>query len=235
MPTIIDARREAARGFFQGLERALVADEVLADKQCVRMIIDRAQEAHAAASRKRFDPDDAFRHRLLYGKMDDMITAWCRRHDVRADAFKVFRYGGTERGPTQHDPGLGPSLPYIQRAFERLRASVPEVPDCSATVEKPATSTIAPAFRLQHPLPFGAAGEVRYAATRKDLERGVYQVAMYAATRGDPSRNWRYDCGLLILYSLERPRSLLGADLFDDWPDIHARIWDAGRVWVTLL
>jgi hypothetical protein len=58
---------------------------------------------------------------------------------------------------------------------------------------------------------------------------------MYAATRGDPSRNWRYDCGLLLLYALERPRSLLGADLFDTWPDIHARIWDAGRVWITLL
>src|SRR5512139_1346509 len=103
MPTIIDARREAARGFFHALERALATDEVLADKQCVRMIIDRAQAAHAAASRKRFDPDDAFRHRLLYAKMDDMITAWCRRHDVRADAFNVFRYGGTERGPTQHE------------------------------------------------------------------------------------------------------------------------------------
>lgn len=235
MPTYVDVRREAARAFFEFLDRELRGDEVLADKQCVRLIIEKAQAEQAAQSRKRFDADDAFRRQLLYGKMDDVIAAWCRKRELRTDAFSVFRFGGSERGPTQHETGIGPSLPYAKRAFERLAETVPEIADCSSTVAKAPTAAIAPAFRLQQPLPFGAAGEVRYAGTRKDLERGIYQVAMDAATGGDPSRSWRYDCGLFIFYALERPRVFLGEALFDAWPEVHARIWEAGKVWVLLL
>ena len=235
MPTYVDAHREAARGFFEFLERELRADEVLTDKQCVRLIIDKAQAEQAARTRKRFNAEDTFCLNLLYGKMDDAIAAWCRRREIRTDPYNVFRYGGTERGPTQHHTAIGPSQANIQRAFERLAAAVPELPDCSAAVAKEPTQAIAPAFRLQHPLPFGAAGEVRYDARRKDLERGIYQVAMYAATGGDPSRSWRYDCGLLICYGSQRPRALLGDALYDAWPEVHARIWQAGRTWVILL
>jgi hypothetical protein len=102
-------------------------------------------------------------------------------------------------------------------------------------VAKAPTKAIAPAFRLQHPLPFGAVGEVKFAGTRKDLERGIYQVAMYAATGGDPSRSWRYDCGLLVFYGSEPPRVLLGDALREVWPEVHARVWQSGRVWVILL
>jgi hypothetical protein len=235
MPTYVDVHREAARAFFEFLERALHADEVLSDKQCVRLIIEKAQAEQAAQSRKRFDPDDAFRRRLLYGKMDDVIAAWCRKREIRTDPYNVFRFEGPERGPTQHETAIGPSMAYVNRAFERLAAAVPEVADCRSAVVKPPTKAIAPAFRLQNPLPFGAAGDVKYAGTRQDLERGIYRAAMYAATTGDPSRSWRYDCGLFIFYGLERPRTLLGEALFDGWPEVHARIWDAGRVWVLLL
>jgi len=234
MPTYVDAHREAARGFFEALERELRADDVLADKHCVRLIIDKAQAEHAAQSRKRFDPLAAFT-KLLYGKMDDCLTAWCRRRDLQADPYAVFRFEGPERGPTQHETAIGPSLAMVARAFDRLAAQIPELPDCRAAVSKAPTKAIAPMFRLQPPLPFGAAGEVRYAGGRTDLERGIYQVAMYAATGGDPSRGWRYDCGLLIFYGSDRPRALLGDALWEAWPEVHTRVWEAGRVWVILL
>ncbi len=234
MPTFVDARREAARAFFEFLDRQLRADEVLADKQCVRRIVEKAQAEHAAQSRKRFDPEDTFR-RLLYMKMDDLVTEWCRKRDLRTDAYTVFRYEGPERGPTQHETAIGPSLAYVHRAFERLAERVPEIADCSALAVKAPSKVIAPAFRLQHPLPFGAAGEVKFAGTRNDLERGIYQVAMYAASGGDPSRKWRYDCGVLVFYMMERPRAVLGEELFELWPEVQARTWDAGRVWVSLL
>jgi hypothetical protein len=235
MPTHVDARREAARSFFAIHERERKADEVLADKQCVRMLLEKAQAEQATKSRKRFDPEDAFRHSLLYSKIDDVVGAWCRKREIRTDPYNVFRYGGPERGPTQHETGIGPSLPFVNRLFERLSTTVPEISDCRSAVAKAPNAAIAPAFRLQHPLPFGAAGEAKYAGTRKDLERGIYQVAMYAATGGDPSRSWRYDCGLLLFYSLERPRALLGEELFEAWPEVHTRLWEAGRVWATLL
>lgn len=235
MPRVVDARREAARAFFEFLERQLTTDEVLADKQCVRLLLEKAQAEHAARSRKRFDAEDAFRQRLLYGRIDEAVALWCRKREIRTEPFNVFRYEGPERGPTQHDTAIGPSLPYVQRAFERLAEQVPEISDCSAQVAKAPTKAIAPAFRLQHPLPFGAAGEVKYGARRADLERGIYQVAMYAASTGDPSRNWRYDCGLFVCYGCERPRTLLGDELFAAWPEVHLRVWEAGRVWVTLL
>jgi hypothetical protein len=235
MPTYIDARREAAQGFFEFLDGQLRADEALADKQCVRLIIEKAQTEHAAHSRQRFDAQATFRSKLLYGKIDDAVAAWCRRREIRTDPYNVFRYEGLERGPTQHETAIGPSLGMVHRTFDRLAAQVPELPDCRAAVEKVGTKAIAPAFRLQHPLPFGAAGEVKYNAARGDVERGIYQVAMHAATSGDPARGWRYDCGLLVLYSLERPRVLLGDTLFEVWPEVHARVWDAGRVWVILL
>ena len=235
MPTYVDTRREAARAFFEFLERELHADEVLADKQCVRLIIERAQAEHAAQSRKRFDPEAVFCDRILYGKIDDAVGAWCRKRDIRTDPYNVFRYGGSERGATQHETAIGPSLPTVHRVFERLSQGVPELTDCRALVARAPTKTIAPAFRLQHPLPFGAAGDVTYAGTRKDLGRVVYQTAMFAATGGGPSRSWRYDCGLLIFYPIERVRTVVGEELFDAWPAVHARIWDAGRVWVILL
>jgi hypothetical protein len=235
MPTYVDARREAARGFFEFLERELQADEALTDKQCARLLIEKARAERAAQSRKRFDAEDAFRQRLLYGKIDDAIAAWCRKRDVRADPYNVFRYEGAERGPTQHETAIGPALPTVNRAFERLAEQAPEIAHCSGAIVKSPNAALAPAFRLQQPLPFGAAGEVKYGGTRRDLDRGIYQVAMYAASGGDPSRNWRYDCGLLILYSPGRPRDLLGEELFEIWPDARARIWAAGRAWVILL
>jgi hypothetical protein len=235
MPTYIDARRAAARAFFEFLDGHLKADEVLADKQCVRLIIEKAQAEHAAHSRRRFDAEATFRSKLLYGKIDDAIAAWCRKREVRTDPYNVFRYEGPERGPTQHETAIGPSLPTIHRAFDRLAENVSILPDCRAAVEKAGTKAIAPAFRLQYPLPFGAAGEVKYGATRGDVERDIYLVAMYAAIGGDPSRSWRYDCGLLMLYSLERPRTLLGERLFEAWPEVHQQVWESGRVWVTLL
>lgn len=235
MPTHVDVRREAARGFFEFLERELRADEVLGDKQCVRMIIEKARTAHSGRTRKRFDAEGAFRAKLLYDRIDDALTQWCRRREIKADPFKVFRYEGPERGPTQHETAIGPSLALVERAFDRLAANVPEFPDCRAIVAKRPTAAIAPAFRLQHPLPFGAVGEVKYEGTRTDLARSIYQVTMYAATTGDPSRGWRYDCGVLVFFGVDRTRTLLGDQLADEWPDIHRRIWEAGRVWVILL
>jgi len=235
MPTYVDARREAARAFFEFLERDLTADEMLADKQCVRLIIEKARTEQAAQSRKRFDPEDVFRRKLLYTKIDDVIATWCRKREIRTDPYNVFRYEGPERGPTQHDTALGPSLSTVTRAFDRLATAVPEIVDCRSAVLKAPTSAIAPAFRLQNPLPFGAAGEVKYSGKHQDVDRGIYQAAMYAATGGDPSRGWRYDCGLLILYGLERPRALLGDELHTVWPEVHERVWESGRVWVIVL
>jgi len=234
MPSYVDARRESARAFFELLERELKTDEVLGDKQCVRLIIEKAQAEQAAKSRKRFDPEDAFRRKLLYGKIDDVLADWCHKREIRTDPYNVFRYEGPERGPTQHETAIGPSLPVVNRAFERLVEAVPEIADHSSAVVKAPNTAIAPAFRLQHPLPFGAAGEVKYASGRKDLERSIYQVAMYAATGGDASRGWRYDCGLLICYSRERPRTLLGDALFETWPEVQGRAWESARVWVIL-
>lgn len=235
MPTFVDAHREAARAFFEFLHRQLSADEVLSDRQCVRLLLEKAEREHAMRTRKRFDPEDLFCHKLLYGKIDDAVAQWCRKREIRTDPYTVFRFGGSERGPTQHETAIGPSLPNIRRAFERLATAVPELADGAASAIKAPTKVIAPAFRFQHPLPFGAAGEVRLNATRADLDRGVHQVAMYAATGGDPSRSWRYDCGLLIFYGADRPRVLLGEGLFEAWPDVRERIWDASRVWVLLL
>lgn len=235
MPTYVDAHREAARAFFEFLERELTADETLTDKHCVRLIIDKAQAEHAALSRKRFDPEEVFRRKLLYAKMDDVIAAWCRRRDIRTDPYSVFRYEGPERGPTQHETAVGPSLTFVNRTLARLAEAVPEIANSAAAVLKAPHKAIAPAFRLQHPLPFGAAGDASFGGTRKDLERGVYRVAMYAATGGDPSRSWRYDCGLFIFYSLERPRTLLGEEGFERWPDVQARIWESGRVWAMVI
>ncbi|MFI5397991.1 MAG: hypothetical protein ACHQ9S_20840 [Candidatus Binatia bacterium] len=235
MPTFVDARREAARAFFEFLERQLKADEVFTDKQCVRLIIEKAQAERAAQSRKRFDAEETFRRKVLYGRIDDAIAAWCRKREIRTDPYNVFRYEGPERGPTQHETAIGPSLSNVKRAFERLAQAVPELSDCSAAVSKAPSKAIAPAFRLQHPLPFGAPGEVKLAGTRKDLERGIWQVAMYAATGGDPSRSWRYDCGLFVFYGAEPPRALLGNGLFEIWPEVRTRVWESGRVWVILL
>ena len=235
MASHLNPRREAARSFFEGLEKALQADEVLSDKRCVHLIVEKAEAEQAAQSRKRFDPAAVFRFKVLYDRIDDFIASWCRRRELRADAYKVFRYEGKERGPTQHETGLGPSLPFIERAFTRIAEMVPEIADCSAAVTKKADQAIAPGLRLQQPLPFGAAGEVVYDGTRRDLERAIYLVAMDAATGGDPSRGWRYDCGLLVFYCVQSPRLVLGSELWDAWPDIRERLWTAGRIWVILL
>jgi hypothetical protein len=201
----------------------------------VHLVDEKSRAEHAARSRKRFDAEECFRQRLLYGRLDEAIVAWCLAREIRTDPYAVFRFAGRERGPTQHETAIGPSLPLVRRAFERLADAVPEVRDCSATVIKRPTGAIAPAFRLQHPLPFGAAGEVKFAASRNDLERNIYQVAMYAATGGDPSRGWRYDCGLLVAYCVDRLRTVLGNGLFENWPEVRARIWKSGRVWVIVL
>jgi len=235
MPMYVDARREAARSCFECLERELQADEVLLDKHCVRLIIEKAQAEQAPRARKRFDAEAAFRTKVLYGKIDAILASWCQRRALRTDPYNVFRYEGAERGPTQHETAIGPSLPLVERAWNRLTERVPEIPDCRATLHMVPTRAIAPAFRLQHPLPFGAAGEVRYGGSRRDLERGIYQVAMYAATGGDPSRSWRYDCGLFLFYGAERLRALLGNALSETWADVKTRIWEGGRVWVIAL
>lgn len=225
-------RRDAAQNFFQALGKHLLEDETLGDRPCVRMILEK--EA-AAAAVKRFDTERAFRQRLLYPRIDSFLAAWVRKREIKADPFRIFRYEGPERGPTQHQTAVGPSIGYIGRMHDRLAEQVPEIADSRKAVARAATRAIAPAFRLQFPLPFGAAGEVRYGATLKDLRHGIYQAALYAATGGDTARGWNYDAGLFIAYGAERPRTLLGDELWENWPDVHERIWQAGRVWVILL
>jgi len=232
MPTHLDTRRDAARAFFAFLERALAADEVMTDKHCVQLIIEK-RAVDARTQRQRFNHDAAFR-KLLYGKIDDALVAWCAKRELRADPFMCFRYGGEERGPTQHETALGLAKPAIGRTFERLRESVPELTDQSSVFRTP-TKAPAPDFRLQLPLPFGAVGEVVYTNAADELARGVYRVAMYTATGGDVSRGWRYDCGLLIYYATERLRSLLGDARWEAWPAIRSRIWESARVWVIAL
>lgn len=235
MPTPLDARRESARAFFETLSTTLAADEVVTDRRCVRLLIDKAQAEHAARTRKRFDAGAVFRQRILYDRIDAALTGWCRRREIRTEPFNVFRYEGPERGPTQHETAIGPSLPFVERAFDRLASAVPEIGDSRRAVTKAPTKAITPGFRLQHPLPFGAAGEIVYGGERADLDRAIYQVAMYAATSGDPSRGWRYDCGLLVFYGAEPPRLLLGDAVWDAWSDVRERVWRAGRVWTILL
>ncbi len=231
----INVRREAARACFEALEKFLRADEVLADKACVRMMLEKEAAALAAQARKRFDFERAFRHRFLFDRIDHFLEGWLRRRDIAADPFKVFRYEGPERGPTQHETAIGPSQSNIDRLHDRLAEKVPELPDMRAAVAKPKTHAIAPAMRFQHPLPFGAPGESKYDASRKDLERGVYQVALEVGTTGDSARGWTYDAGLLVLHTPGRLRDFLGDDLWEAWPEVQERIWEAGRVWVILL
>jgi len=232
----LNVRREAARAFFEVLERELLADEILADRKCVVMVVDKAEREHAAASRKRFDAEAVFRNRLLYPKIDEILVGWLRRREIKADPYKVFRYVGPERGPTQHETAIGPSVASANRFFDRLAEAAPEIADCRAKVLKAPTSAIAPAMRLQFPLPFGAAGECKYLGNRKDLERMIAQVVLDVATSGDVSRGWRYDCGFLILYGNEAPRALL-ADHYsgEKWQDLRRRIWEAAHTWVILL
>jgi hypothetical protein len=230
----VDVRRETARGLFGTLERSLGEDEVLTDRRCVRMMLDKAEAEHRAKSRKRFDVAAAFRQRLLYTRIDDVLAAWCRRRDLRTDPYNVFRYEGAERGPTQHETAIGPSLVFVNRILDRLAEAVPEIPDCRKNVLKAATKAIAPTFRLQHPLPFGAAGDVQFGGGRRELERGIYRTAMYAATGGDASRGWRYDCGLFICHPEAEPRNVLG-ETFAAWSDIRERVWHSARTWVILV
>ncbi|MBI3785837.1 MAG: outer membrane protein assembly factor BamD, partial [Deltaproteobacteria bacterium] len=205
----LDPRRESARSFFERLESALGQDETLRDKRCIQLILEKARTDQAPGSQRRFDIEATFRNKLLYGCMDDFIHQWCRRHDVRTDPFNVFRYEGKERGPTQHETAVGLARPAIERALSRLAEQVPELTDCRVQVFSQPTKAITPAFRLQHPLPFGAVGDVRFGGTRSDLDRLIYRTAMYAATGGDVSRGWRYDCGVLIFFSTEGPHILI--------------------------
>lgn len=229
----ISIKRETARSFFQGLEEFLRRDEILADRQCVRMILEK--EAASTTGRKRFDADKVFCQRLLFDRVDEYIDAWLRRRDLRADPFKVFRYEGAERGPVQHQTAVGPSLGYIDLVHDRLAERVPEIPDCRKAVKRTATKAIAPTFRLQFPMPFGAAGHVACGVDLKGLQRAIYETALFVATGGDSARGWTYDAGLLVAYGAEAPRVLLGTDLHAGWSDVRDRIWDAGRVWVILL
>lgn len=231
----LDPRREAARGLFEFLEKHLASDEVLSDRRCVQQILEKAASGQAKVMRKRFDAEACFRTRLLFPRIDDVVAAWCARRNLKTDPFKVFRYGGTERGPTQHETAIGPGMAMIGRAFDRLVEKVPEISDCRKQAGAEPNRAIAPAFRLQPPLPFGVAGEVTYGASRRDIDRGIYRAALYAASGGDPARGWRYDGALFLAYGKERTRDLLGVDLWERWPDVQERIWEAGRVWVILL
>ena len=231
----LNVKRDAARAFFEALERRLNSDEVLSDKQCVRMLLEKAESEHAAGSRKRFDLEAAFRTRLLYPKIDDVLTDWCSKREIKADPYKVFRYVGPERGPTQHETAIGPSLGTVNRMFDRLAEAAPEITDCRSKVVKSETAAIAPAMRLQYPLPFGAAGESKYAGGRKDLDRGIYQAVLDAATGGDVSRGWRYDCAFLVFYCAEPRRNLLGDELIQCWEEVRSRIWEAAHAWVIVL
>ncbi len=232
MPTQLDARRDAARAFFASLDRFLATDEVMSDKQCVKMILEKGATRFGAA-RQRFGRDAAFR-KLVFGKIDDALVEWCARRQMRADPFHCFRYGGDERGPTQHESALGLAKPAIERTFERLREAAPALGDESGVFKSP-TKAPAPDFRLQAPLPFGAVGEAVYSDQVAELRRGIYRVAMYAATGGDVSRGWRYDCGLLIFYGAQRLRSLMGENLWETWPDVQRRVWESVRVWAIAL
>ncbi len=232
MPTHLDTKRDAARAFFTFLERSLTGDDVMADKQCVRLILDKAVD-EGRGQGKRVSRDAVFR-KLLFGKIDDVLVQWCGRREIRADPFMCFRYGGDERGPTQHETAVGLAKPVIERAFQRLREAVPELPDHSAVFTAP-TKAIAPHFRLQAPLPFGAVGEVVYSDAGNELARGIYRVAMYVATGGDVSRGWRYDCGVLVFSATERLRTTLGDVLWEVWPDVQERLWDAAHVWALTL
>jgi len=230
----ISIKRESARSLFQALEDLLRKDDVLADKNCVRMILEK-DEATPRPGKKRFDVDKVFCERILYDRIDEFLFGWLRRRDIKADPFKVFRYEGPERGPVQHQTAVGPSLGYIDLMHDRLVERVPEFPDCRKAVKRAANKAIAPTFRLQFPLPFGAAGEVKYGADLKALQHAVYESALFAGTGGDSSRGWSYDAALLIVYAAGRPRDLLGSELWEAWPDVRERIWDAARVWVILL
>jgi hypothetical protein len=232
MSTHPDAKRETARACFVSMESQLANDEVLADKQCVSLIVDRAV-SEARTARKRATAGPAFR-RLLYDKLDEALALWCRKREIRADPFMCFRYGGEDRGPTQHESALGLAKPAIERTFARLREAAPELPDESRVFRSP-TKAPSPDFRLQPPLPFGAVGEVVYGGSGADFARAVYRVAMYTATGGDVSRGWRYDCGLLIFYATERLRSALGEDLWETLPEVRGRVWEAARVWIAAL
>jgi hypothetical protein len=232
MPTQLDVKRETARACFNFLQQSFAADEVLSDKQCVAMIVEKTMEEGRAA-RKKVTRDAAFR-KLLFGKIDDALALWCAKREIRADPFMCFRYGGSERGPTQHESALGLAKPVIERTFERLRGDVSELADESAVFKAP-TKAPAPDFRFQPPLPFGAVGEVVYGGDVRELARGVYRVAMYAATGGDLARSWRYDCGVLIFYAAQRLRPVLGEPLWDAWPEVQERIWEAARVWAIAL
>lgn len=231
----VEVRRDTGRAFFQSLEKFLRADEFLSDKKSVALRIQKAAEEQSTGNRKRFDPDHAFRHKILYDRLDEFIADWCRRRDIKADPLKVFRYEGPERGPTQHEIAIGPSMAFVNRAFDRLVEAVPEIPDQRSAVAKAPTKAIAPAFRLQFPLPFGACGEVRYGGGHRELFKDIFNATQLAATRGDVSRGWTYDCGVLIFYGTERPRTTLGDELWENWPEIQMRIWQSARLWVMVL
>jgi hypothetical protein len=229
----LNLRRDTARAFFEALERGLRGDEVLTDKQCVALVLDKAKREQVAG--KRFDTEGAFRNKLLYPRIDEVVRDWCRKREIKADPYKVFRYVGPERGPTQHETAIGPSLAAINRMLDRLAEAVPEIADSRSKVIKSPNAAIAPDMRLQHPMPFGAAGECKYGGDRKELERAVYQTALDAATGGDVSRGWRYDCAFLVFYALESRRALLGEQLAESWDDVRTRIWEAAHAWVVLL
>ena len=161
---VVSIRRESARSLFQALEGFLIADEVLGDKQCVRMILEKAEAEQGAAGKKRFDVDRVFRQRLVFGRIDDFLDGWLRRRDIRADPFKVFRYEGTERGPMQHQTAIGPSQAHIDRMHDRLAERVPEFPDLRKAVARASSKAISPTVRLQFPLPLGDADDVRTSA-----------------------------------------------------------------------
>ena len=125
MPTYSDAKRDAARRLFEQIERALGADATLGEKDEMRLMVRKAEEDHHSRSRKRFDADEFVRQRLIYPVIDDVVARWCRTHDLRADPFNCFKYKGAERGPTQHQTGIGPSERTVRHYFERIDEAAP--------------------------------------------------------------------------------------------------------------
>jgi hypothetical protein len=59
----LNVHREAARAFFEVLERELLADEVLADRKCVAMVVEKAEPPHAAATPNPYHPERDFRNK----------------------------------------------------------------------------------------------------------------------------------------------------------------------------
>jgi hypothetical protein len=126
----LNLRREAARAFFEAMERGLGSDEVLADKQCVALILDKAQRDHAAETRKRFDSEGAFRNKLLFPKIDEIVT----------DGAGA---GKSRPIPTKSSATSAPSAARRNTKWELARRSIPPTASSIGWWRPPRRSAIA--------------------------------------------------------------------------------------------